>query len=264
VQTRGDTARAQQLLGEAREWIARVEIPPATQLAHLVGCLRTALARHDHDAAQAIVDDMDPLESYRSFPDAMAFEVARGRLLLARGRYAEAAQRLAGVRAMADAAGACYISAQLVALQALAAPHPDAAMVFLAEALVAAESMGLVRTYLDAGEPMAALLRDAQACGIAPEATRRLLAAFEAQGAPAPEPPGPTSIVLPYGETLSERELEMLRGLADGLTNREIAQSLYLSVNTVKTHLRNLYGKLGVSTRRDAVATARKLGLLQF
>jgi LuxR family maltose regulon positive regulatory protein len=51
--------------------------------------------------------------------------------------------------------------------------------------------------------------------------------------------------------------------LADGLTNQEIAQALCVSVNTVKTHLSNIYGKLGVHSRREAVAQAKELGLVQ-
>jgi LuxR family maltose regulon positive regulatory protein len=63
-------------------------------------------------------------------------------------------------------------------------------------------------------------------------------------------------------EPLSERELEVLQLIAEGLTNPEIAARLYLSLNTVKVHTRNIYGKLGVSNRTQAVARARALGIL--
>jgi DNA-binding CsgD family transcriptional regulator len=65
-------------------------------------------------------------------------------------------------------------------------------------------------------------------------------------------------------EPLSERELEILELVAEGLTNREIASRLYLALNTVKAHTRNIYGKLGVHSRTQAVARARTLGLLPF
>ena len=63
-------------------------------------------------------------------------------------------------------------------------------------------------------------------------------------------------------EPLSERELTVLQLIADGLTNQEIASRLFLALNTVKAHTRNIYGKLGVHNRTQAVARARALGLL--
>jgi LuxR family maltose regulon positive regulatory protein len=63
-------------------------------------------------------------------------------------------------------------------------------------------------------------------------------------------------------EPLSERELEVLQLITQGLTNREIASRLYLSLNTVKAHTRNIYGKLAVHNRTQAVTTARALGIL--
>jgi LuxR family maltose regulon positive regulatory protein len=63
-------------------------------------------------------------------------------------------------------------------------------------------------------------------------------------------------------EPLSEREIEVLRLVAEGLSNREIALRLFLSPNTVRVHTHNIYGKLGVSSRTQAVARGRALGLL--
>jgi LuxR family maltose regulon positive regulatory protein len=63
-------------------------------------------------------------------------------------------------------------------------------------------------------------------------------------------------------ESLSEREIEVLQLIAEGLTNQEIANRLYLSLNTVKVHTRNIYGKLDAHHRADAVAKARALGIL--
>ena len=63
-------------------------------------------------------------------------------------------------------------------------------------------------------------------------------------------------------EPLSEREREVLHHIADGLTNREIGEHLYLTLNTVKIHTRNIYGKLGVKNRTQAVSKARDLGIL--
>jgi len=63
-------------------------------------------------------------------------------------------------------------------------------------------------------------------------------------------------------EPLSERELEVLQLLAEGLTNQEIGSRLFLTLNTVKVHTRNIYGKLGAHNRTQAVAQARALGIL--
>ena len=98
----------------------------------------------------------------------------------------------------------------------------------------------------------------------------QMFSAFEAGGprtketeeidvSSAPVPPGSSTLI----EPLSERELEVLGLLVEGQTYQEIDQALYLSINTVKTHLKNIYGKLGVSNRREATVKARELNLLR-
>jgi LuxR family maltose regulon positive regulatory protein len=72
----------------------------------------------------------------------------------------------------------------------------------------------------------------------------------------------PMSDHLPLIESLSERELEVLRLMADGLSNREIAERLIVALGTVKAHLHNVYGKLDVQGRTQAIARARELELL--
>jgi LuxR family maltose regulon positive regulatory protein len=89
-----------------------------------------------------------------------------------------------------------------------------------------------------------------------------LLAAFpvsEAEQRLQPEAQAPSQTLI---ETLSKRELEVLQLIAEGLTNPEIASRLYLSLNTVKVHTRNIYGKLDAHSRTQAVAKARALGIL--
>lgn len=87
----------------------------------------------------------------------------------------------------------------------------------------------------------------------------KLLAAFRTQHALHPSSLSPQPLV----EPLSERELEVLDLIAEGLSNQEIAQRLFLSVPTVKWHTTHIYGKLGVQNRTQAVAQARALGLLK-
>jgi LuxR family maltose regulon positive regulatory protein len=143
----------------------------------------------------------------------------------------------------------------------------DQALASLEAALAIAEPGGFVRMLVDEGEPMRQLLRQAATRGIAPEYTSKLVAAFEQPPHDAPmatsavphrQPP----LVQPLVEPLSERELEVLRLLATGLSNPEIAQRLYIATSTVRSHLKNIYGKLNVHKRWDAVHRAEELGLL--
>jgi LuxR family maltose regulon positive regulatory protein len=138
----------------------------------------------------------------------------------------------------------------------------------LEQALAAVEDVlamtapeGYVRVFVDEGPPMASLLRAAAARGLAPEHAAhvaRLLTAFS-EAAPSPQTPTPAEDVV---EPLSEREIDVLRLVAEGLTNREISTRLHLSLSTVKWHTGNIYGKMGVKNRTQAVARARSLGLL--
>jgi LuxR family maltose regulon positive regulatory protein len=154
---------------------------------------------------------------------------------------------------------------ELTVLQALALEaggDTTRAMDALERALTLAEPEGFIRIFVDEGPPMARLLYEALARGIAPEYTRRLLAAFPM---PEPEQAGPPNKQAPESdliEPLSERELEVLQLMAEGLTNPEIASRLFLSLHTIKAHARNIYGKLGVHNRTGAVARARALGVL--
>jgi LuxR family maltose regulon positive regulatory protein len=154
---------------------------------------------------------------------------------------------------------------EILALQALALELKRdiaQAMQTLERALALAEPEGFIRTFVDEGPPMARLLHEAVSRGIAPDYARRLLAAFPDTQ---PEQPAPSKTQVPTSELvepLSERELEVLQLLAEGLTNPEIAARLFLSLNTVKAHTRNIYGKLSVNNRTQAVVRARALGVL--
>ena len=146
---------------------------------------------------------------------------------------------------------------ELLLLKALAHQASDEltqAVADLEEALHLAEPEGYVRIFLDEGEAMCLLLRRAATAGIMPGYIGRLLAAFPRTSSPhKPQP---------LIDPLSDRELDVLRLLADGRTNPEIAAELFLAVGTVKRHVHNILGKLNVANRREAVRRARELALL--
>ena len=142
------------------------------------------------------------------------------------------------------------------ALQTVLAETQDAALEFLAWALKLAEGEGFIRSFVEAGEKLIPLLREAVQRGIMPDYARRILDVMtgkaETTGA------GMGSLV----ESLSEREIEVLRLVTAGMSNREIAGQLFISPGTAKTHIHNLCGKLGVRNRTEAAMKAKELGLV--
>ena len=124
----------------------------------------------------------------------------------------------------------------------------------LERALRLAEPEGYLRLFVDLGLPMGRLLQEAHSRNVMPRYVKRLLAAFDVA-------PHQEQQALP--EALTEREIEVLELMAAGLTNREIAEALFISPETVKKHAGNIYGKLGVTNRTHAVARARELNQLK-
>ena len=131
----------------------------------------------------------------------------------------------------------------------------------LERALTLAEPEGYVRIFVDEGEPMRNLLRHAAARGIASSYTQRLLTAFGFTEQTVSTTAGRTGAP-DLAEPLTEREAEILRLISVGMTNQDIAGQLVISVATVKRHITNIYGKLGVSHRTQAAARANELNLL--
>jgi len=277
-QARGDAPAALHALQKAHQLARDSDVPPLMRARNAACHVQIALAQDD--TATAIRWAEQATEDADASPFYPLLGLTQARLLVARNEQAAAAEQLAKWYETAVRAGWQYGVVEVRALQALAAPTPTAALVFLADALTLAQAEGYIRTFVDKGEPMRLLISDfrlrieEQARHVDGQNLQRLsayvaklLAAFEAEPqerrrpemAPIPSAPPPAQ---PLIEPLSERELEVLPLLVEGWTYYEIAQTLCVSVNTIKTHLKNIYGKLGVHNRREAAAKARELDLL--
>jgi LuxR family maltose regulon positive regulatory protein len=183
----------------------------------------------------------------------------RARVLLAQGDTSTALTVLAHFRREAEEKEWPDERLRAMALQAVAyAMHGEReqAVHVLREALALAEPGGFVRLFVDEGPVMAQLLSIAADQGATADYTRRLLAAFAAEEWKA------AGDSQPLVEPLSQRELEILQLIAQGLSNREIGERLFLALDTIKGHNRRIFEKLGVQRRTEAVARARELGLL--
>ena len=149
----------------------------------------------------------------------------------------------------------------VVALARQAEDDRRGAIAALRQALTFAEPGGFMRILVDQVPPLATLLHAAGLRGGQPAYIRRLLAA-SANGTPAQSVSPPRRSQIGLIEPLSRCELEVLALVAQGLSNREISERLYFSLNTIKGHNRNIFGKLAVRRRTEAIARARELGLL--
>lgn len=215
---------------------------------------------HWAEAMQAAAGDA-PGEAAEHPPERDVTLQAVARALIVIGDGASRSRALAlleHVLRRARDEGRMAMQIEALALQALA--HGQGgdrarALTALGHALRLAAPEGYVRLFVDLGLPMARLLQEARARAVMPDYVATLLAAYGADltgvaGADAlPEP-------------LTARELDVLRGIASGLTNREIAALLFISPETVKKHTGSIYGKLGVANRTAAAARARDLDIL--
>jgi ATP/maltotriose-dependent transcriptional regulator MalT len=207
-------------------------------------------------------DEMLQDEESKMSPENAIAQLAVARVLIVKGDMPSLEKALALIHALhqkAEADGRTGIIIEALALQALdyeKRADIGSAMIALAHALQLAEPEGYVRLFADLGLPMALLLQEARTRDVMPDYVEKLL---EAIGASLPLPAAADK-GLP--EPLTSREREIVGLLAAGLTNREIAEKLVLSPETVKKHAGNIYQKLGVSNRTQAVAQARALSLL--
>lgn len=228
-----------------RLWLAQDQIEPAARWLEKDWL---ELGRNGADDSAGYPDELRRVE-----------DMTRARLWIAQARPEKALELLAKLLEIVDEPARAGCALEIRVLQAVALQaggKTSEAESVLAQAILQAEPENYRRLFLDAGLSLIELLRRPAVRDIAPDYVGALLVAFkQAQSAPAASE---TDLIDP----LSERELELLALIANGLSNRQIADELVLTVGTVKWHLSNIYSKLGVSSRTQAVARARDLQLL--
>jgi LuxR family transcriptional regulator, maltose regulon positive regulatory protein len=295
---RDDLAGARKMLDDADEYAAsRHQVPGEPSLGVVGGLIRarTALADGDATGARGLVlrlrDTGAPGDRELDWvltmldgeialstgdaararltlgPDADGPHAARagsllmrGRLLLSEGDFKGALETIGPV--LDGTADEVTLQVKLAAVLAAAVANrrlglTGTAAELLEQALALAEPDDACRVFLDAGQPV----RSAVTVLVPPTSRSagfagRILERFDTQLPHAEAAPDQAEVLL------TDSELAVLRFLPSHLTNQEIAEALFLSINTVKTHLRSAYRKLGVASRRAAIARARRLDLL--
>ena len=248
---RGDPAGAAALLARAGE-TARVS-SFVNQVPHIAAEQVLVLLHQGNTAAAAQVAKSHDIP------------MSQARVMLAGGDTAAALARLEPIRGQMDAK--CWHDERLkiMILQALALHaqgDTDDALRQLGDALVLGQPGGFIRIFVDEGPRMAGLLSEAAAHGIMPDYMARLLAAFEAEDRKIEVQSSPNQCQ-GLVEPLSRRELEVLFLVAQGLSNHEISERLFVALSTVKGHNLKIFEKLQVKRRTEAIARARELGLLR-
>jgi LuxR family transcriptional regulator, maltose regulon positive regulatory protein len=270
---RDDAAGAMDAMAEAE----RAADPSMTDLLNPVPAQRARLhlAHGDIDAAARWTAERGlSAADEPSYAREPAYLVL-ARLLLAQDQPEQALAllgRLSKTAAAQARTGSIIEIQALRALALMASGDETGAVAAITEALVLAHPQGYVRVFVDEGPPMATLLGTLLAAqrtertggdGVPVTYLGRLMRSFAqdaAGSAPGVVPGG--AVASGLVTQLSERELEVLRLLAAGAQNQEIADELYLALNTVKKHVTHIFEKLGAANRTEAAARARELGLL--
>jgi LuxR family maltose regulon positive regulatory protein len=258
----GEQSGNRRIVREARAYLARLALAQGN-----LNSLEKWLAQF------ALQDDSDIQEEGHEIE-----YLTQVRLLLSKSEHAVAARLLQRLQQAAEADGrmSSVIECSTLAALALHAQRQlEPACACLAKALALAEPENFVCVFVDAGAPMAELLRQflkaqqkensSAANNVLQNYAIKLLAAFPPEQAPAAIPTHKTAAGLSASylvDPLSERELEILKLVAAGFSNDEIAKKLYLATSTAKRHVNNIYAKLNVHSRTQAVAKGRKLKLL--
>ena len=262
-ETKGDLDGALDLLEKAERRYVRTPVPNMRPIAALKTRIRIAQGKiaealdwvHTRDLS--VDDDVSYLREFEHMILARVL-IAQEKKGLVDGSIHDAKALLERLLQAAEEGrrmGSVIEISALLALAHAAQGDIPLALASLERALTLAEPEGYLRLFVDEGLPMAALLQEAAKHGIAPNYVRQLLAAFG-------KDEGRTSVIQLLIEPLSERELEVLRLLGTELTGPEIARELMVSLNTMYTHTKSIYNKLGVNNRRMAIRRAEELDFL--
>ncbi len=286
-QTRGDLGGALDAIDEARGILrgygaSRELIGPLVALRMEVLLSQGDLEGAEHWAHERILERVSDPTRHRPAGVGMLEDMALARLMIARGQTVDALELLAPLLETAESGGEVDAMIRILVLQSIALNLQDEneqSVGTLSRALVLAEPEGYVRTFISEGKTLKELLLVVRTARLDEETDipatvslhylDRLLEAFgikpgAGEESAKEEPAGETAarLAADLPTPLSDREVEVLKLIADGKSNATIADTLYISVSTVKTHINNLYSKLDVESRTQALARARELNLL--
>lgn len=266
----GNSAAAQATIHECEVFLARLPQPTPT-IANLWATHKSRLWLQQGDLMAAALW-AESLAVTEDVELACFQQLTLVRLRLAQLRQhpspvwvAEATATLAAALATAEQNGWLTQQIEGLLLQSLlqqATNQTKQAITTLLHTLTLAHTAHYIRTIVDLGKPMAELIMQVQAQGVLLDYCRQLFATFPAAARPLLAPLSASFQHAALVEPISPREMEVLHLLALGKSNQDIADTLFISLGTVKSHTNSLFGKFGVASRTQAVARARELDLL--
>ncbi len=255
----GDTDGAISEIEQSDRAALHPSVPARIRAQHAAWRVAFALQKDDLEAASAWGERLSEYST-----DVVPFwqRHVAPRLMIARGVKAEAARQLQLHYDHVIKRGAQGAAIVTRVCQALAADTPDDAMAFLSDALIKAEAEGFIRTFVDEGKLLKPLLLKALSQGVTPEYTAKLLNIIEAEERQRKARAATTTSCATSNGLLSDRELEILRLIAAGLSNGQIADRLIIALGTTKVHVHNIFEKLNAKDRLQAVTKAKELNLI--